>query len=115
MPPIRVVALTPAGVLLARRLSRALPGAVTWLPASRAAAGDESFDSLALVFAQAFSRGDSLVCIMAAGIVVRHLAPLLQGKDRDPAVVVVDEAGRFAISLLSGHLGGANDSRPPGG
>ena len=109
MPPIRVVALTPAGVLLARRLSRALPGAVSWLPASRAAAGDESFDSLALVFAQAFARGDSLVCIMAAGIVVRHLAPLMQGKDRDPAVVVVDEAGRFAISLLSGHLGGAND------
>ena len=108
MPPIRVVALTPAGVLLARRLSRALPGAVTWLPASRAAAGDESFDSLAEVFAQAFARGDSLVCIMAAGIVVRHLAPLLQGKDRDPAVVVVDEAGRFAVSLLSGHLGGAN-------
>ena len=46
---------------------------------------------------------------MAAGIVVRSIAPYLKGKDTDPAVVVVDEAGRFAVSLLSGHLGGANE------
>lgn len=45
---------------------------------------------------------------MASGIVVRMIAPLLEGKDRDPAIVVMDEAGRFAVSLLSGHLGGAN-------
>jgi cobalt-precorrin 5A hydrolase len=63
---------------------------------------------LAGVFAEAFARGHSLVCIMAAGIVVRQIAPFLQGKNRDPAVVVVDEGGRFAVSLLSGHLGGAN-------
>ena len=54
-------------------------------------------------------QGDNLVCVMAAGIVVRGIAPYLKGKDTDPAVVVVDEAGQFAISLLSGHLGGANE------
>ena len=48
------------------------------------------------------------VFIMATGIVVRTIAPLLQAKDRDPAVVVLDDAGRFAVSLLSGHIGGAN-------
>jgi cobalt-precorrin 5A hydrolase len=46
--------------------------------------------------------------IMATGIVVRTVASLLVGKERDPAVVVLDEAGRFSVSLLAGHLGGAN-------
>lgn len=49
-----------------------------------------------------------LVFIMATGIVVRHIAPLLQSKDRDPAILVLDEKGEFVIPLLSGHLGGAN-------
>lgn len=48
------------------------------------------------------------VCIMATGIVVRLIATLLEGKEKDPSVVVMDDAGRFAISLLSGHLGGGN-------
>jgi cobalt-precorrin 5A hydrolase len=46
---------------------------------------------------------------MATGIVVRMIAPLLEGKETDPAVVVMDDAGKFAISLLSGHLGGGNE------
>jgi len=108
MQPIKVVALTPAGAGVARRLCEVLDGAECWLPASRAEPGAHTFDRLDGVFAEAFARGHSLVTIMAAGIVVRKLAPLLQSKDRDPAVVVVDEDGRFAISLLSGHLGGAN-------
>ncbi|MEW6426236.1 MAG: cobalt-precorrin 5A hydrolase [Bacillota bacterium] len=49
------------------------------------------------------------VFIMAAGIVVRVIAPLLRDKRTDPAVVVMDEKGRFAVSLASGHLGGANE------
>jgi len=56
-----------------------------------------------------FARYEGMILIMAAGIAVRALAPLLQGKEKDPAVVVVDERGQFAVSLLSGHLGGAND------
>jgi cobalt-precorrin 5A hydrolase len=46
---------------------------------------------------------------MATGIVFRALAPHLRGKEVDPGVVVMDEKGHYAISLLSGHLGGAND------
>jgi cobalt-precorrin 5A hydrolase/precorrin-3B C17-methyltransferase len=51
----------------------------------------------------------SFIFIMAAGIVVRTIAPLIRDKRSDPAVVVLDEKGEHAISLLSGHLGGAND------
>lgn len=56
-----------------------------------------------------FQKYDALVCIMAAGITVRTLAPVISDKLYDPAVVVMDEKGHHAISLLSGHLGGANE------
>lgn len=57
---------------------------------------------------QFYSR-DALIFIGAAGIAVRAIAPYVKDKTSDPAVVVMDDAGRFSISLLSGHLGGAND------
>lgn len=55
-----------------------------------------------------FSQVDGLIFIGAAGIAVRAVAPWLKDKMTDPAVVVVDEAGKYAVSLLSGHVGGAN-------
>ena len=59
--------------------------------------------------AEIFRSYPALIFISAAAVAVRAIAPCLEGKDRDPAVVVVDEGGRFAISLLSGHLGGGNE------
>lgn len=55
-----------------------------------------------------FSRFEGLIFIMALGIVIRVIAPYIKNKYVDPAVVVVDESRRFAISALSGHEGGAN-------
>lgn len=63
---------------------------------------------LSEVFSQVWGQYSAIVCIMATGIIVRTIAPLLADKHRDPAIVVCDELGRFAISLISGHLGGAN-------
>ncbi|MFF9026138.1 precorrin-3B C(17)-methyltransferase [Streptomyces iakyrus] len=56
----------------------------------------------------AFAQCEQLVCFLATGAVVRLVAPLLSGKTEDPGVVCVDEGGRFAVSLLGGHAGGAN-------
>lgn len=56
-----------------------------------------------------FEWADAIVFFCAAGIAVRTIAPCISHKSKDPAVVVIDETGKFAISLLSGHAGGANE------
>lgn len=66
-------------------------------------------EGVAHTLAEYWREMDGFVCIMATGIVVRGIAPLLEGKEHDPCVVVVDELGRHAVSLLSGHLGGGNE------
>ena len=89
--------LTEEGRKLSTKLAAVHPGDVY---------GKEDFKNK---LREAFSHYDYLVCIMATGIVVRILAPLIVHKTSDPGVVVMDQKGGYAISLLSGHLGGAND------
>lgn len=107
---LAVWVLTPHGVVLAGRVKQAWPH--TDLFASKNLAPAEphtGFSALGKTLAAVWDRYDAHYFIMATGIVVRAIAPLLQDKTKDPAVVCGDEAGGFVISLVSGHIGGAND------
>jgi len=113
---IAVVSITKHGIALASKVVAALPGAQLFCPEKFRAEGElaapgvthcyegKVADQVPVLFA-AF---DGLVCIVSLGAVVRLIAPHLKDKESDPAVVVIDEAGKFAIPVLSGHLGGAN-------
>jgi precorrin-4 C11-methyltransferase len=113
---IAILALTVPAIRLGRTLVKTLPGSTLYLPQRLCEPEDGAQENIHLfqesirqVLQSAFTQYEALVCVMAAGIVVREIAPLLKNKHTDPAVVVLDTEGRFAVSLLSGHEGGAND------
>lgn len=99
---IAFLSFSERGAALAKRLRRALGGTAA------CAHGAESF-SLADWTREAFAGSGALVFVSAVGIAVRAVAPHLKSKATDPAVVAVDECGRFTVPVVSGHLGGAND------
>lgn len=99
---------------MGRRLRENMAGGELYVSRRYAGqAGKEStcFDSseIKALITSLWKEYDGFVFIMATGIVVRIISQLLESKESDPAVVVMDDAGKFAISLLSGHLGGANE------
>jgi cobalt-precorrin 5A hydrolase len=108
--PIAIWTLTAEGAALGRRLQAHFPESCLFVGQRAAATAPEGvpFNRLAEILPRHFHAYAGHVFIMATGIVVRSLAGLLQHKTKDPAVVVMDECGQYAISLLSGHLGGAN-------
>ena len=95
------LAFTEKGLALAQKLASALPGAV-----ARCGHGGPGLADWA---AEQFAHADALIFVGAVGIAVRAIAPHCRSKAVDPAVVVLDECGHFAVPILSGHLGGAND------
>jgi cobalt-precorrin 5A hydrolase len=107
---LAIWALTPQGSNLADKVAGHLEGADLFLSCRLSASkpGAKVFERLAEALAREFGEYQGHIFIMATGIVIRSIAGLLENKTQDPAVVVLDEAGRYAISLLAGHIGGAN-------
>ncbi len=101
--PLAVFPVTERGRALAHRIAATGAWEVeTHAPAELKRGG------LARLVGKAFKSRTPMLFICASGIAVRTVAPYLSGKEKDPAVVVMDEAARFAVSLVSGHLGRAN-------
>lgn len=103
------IAFTRRGAELGRRLAAALGASLHVPPRLSEELGLPGYESLEGWTAEHWAAGEDLLFIGACGIAVRAIAPHVKDKFSDPAVVAVDEAGRFAVPLLSGHVGGAND------
>ena len=96
---ITLVSLTEPGRALAQRLLTLLPEAEHLHP-------PQPFQE---TVRQHFLAGHRLILLCAIGIAVRTLGPVLRDKYQDPAVLALDEHGRFVVPILSGHEGGANE------
>lgn len=104
-----VIAVTAQGAALAQKIKEYYPHIVVYEKRGRESGKPCCYyDSMMALMKDIFLQYDRIACIMATGIVVRSIAPLLLHKTKDPAIVVLDEKGQHVISLLSGHLGGAN-------
>ena len=111
---IAIIAITRNGALIGQKLRENLAGSELFVSdryAGQAGKNREVFapGELKELIGSLWGNVDGFVMLMATGIVVRMTAPLLESKTTDPAVVVMDDTGKFSISLLSGHLGGANE------
>jgi cobalt-precorrin 5A hydrolase len=104
-----LIAVSEAGAALAARLEAGLPDAKAFIFSSYAAQGQESFDRVPVITEKLWNEYEGLIFLCASGIAVRAIAPLVNSKYHDPAVVVTADNGAYVISLLSGHEGGANN------
>ena len=123
-PTTALITLSAAGARLLAPLATALPGTRLYLHEAvrheavrhepvrdqmgAAAPEAERFTKIADLTAALFPRCRGFVYAAPVGVVVRAIAPLIRSKFEDPAVVVLDAGGRWAVSLLAGHEGGAN-------
>lgn len=115
-PRVALVAITKHGLAQALQLAAKLPQAQLVVTEKFASAVPTDLLNPLVILSGAFSANvgqlfadyDQLVLFISLGAVVRLIAPHLKSKDEDPGVVVIDDAGRYVIPVLSGHVGGAN-------
>ncbi|HYQ00797.1 MAG TPA: cobalamin biosynthesis protein [Polyangiaceae bacterium] len=109
---VAIYAITRHGIDIACRISQALPDSdllISEKLKDRAPAGAQLFPlPMGPLLEASFPRYDAHVFVISVGAVVRMIAPLLRNKKVDPAVVCVDDAARFSICVLSGHVGRGN-------
>ena len=111
MEKVAVLAITKNGISIALSLKKRFPSWKIFAP-SKFSNNDSQIDwfddSTTAKAGDLFKTHEALICIFSLGAVIRLISPHMKDKKTDPAVVVIDDTGKFAISTLSGHLGGAN-------
>ena len=106
---LAVWAMTPRAAELALRVKGAWPKTNLFLSSKLDIQEEhQGFQLFSRTLGDVWNKYDGHYFIMATGIVVRVIATLMKDKTKDPAVICGDEAGHFVISLVSGHIGGAN-------
>lgn len=103
------ISFTPKGAKVNLCLSKSLKGKGFHLSKFKEEGLENVRSSLKDWVKEVFEEYDAIIFIGATGIAIRAIAPFLIDKRQDPAVVVIDEKGRYIIPLVSGHIGGANE------
>ena len=112
MEKTAVLAITKNGVAIGQNLKKFFPDFEIFAPLKLSNdSGDIVWyaESTSEKIVQLFKDNNALICLFSLGAVIRLIAPHLKDKKTDPAVIVIDDKTNFVISVLSGHIGGANE------
>lgn len=111
MEKVSVLAITKNGINIAAKLKEIFPDWNVYAP-SKFSNNKEIIwysEPTSEKIIELFKNNKALICLFSLGAVIRLIAPHLKDKKNDPAVIVIDDKTNFVISVLSGHLGGANE------
>jgi cobalt-precorrin 5A hydrolase len=112
MEKVAVLAITKNGIKIASLIKQIFPTWEIFAPIKfQDSTTNASWyeDQTGAKIAELFGKFDGMVCLFSLGAVIRLISPHLKDKKTDPAIIVIDDKANFVISVLSGHLGGANE------
>ena len=112
MVRVATIAITKHGIAIARKIKAMIPEVEIYAQAKHSDSGEDVHwfsEPTTKIVSDLFKTFEALICIFSLGAVVRLIAPNLVDKKSDPAILVIDDKGKYVISALSGHIGGANE------
>ena len=112
MEKVSVLAITKNGIIIGEKLKELFPNWDIFAPEKLSNKNNEITwysEATTNKIIELFKNSNALICLFSLGAVIRLIAPHLKDKKTDPAVIVIDDKTNFVISVLSGHIGGANE------
>ena len=112
MEKVSVLAITKNGIIIGEKLKELFPNWNIFAPVKLSNENNDIVwysEPTTDKIIELFKNSNALICLFSLGAVIRLIAPYLKDKKTDPAVIVIDDKTNFVISVLSGHIGGANE------